>query len=261
MTVNLHIGTKLENLQLPTFRELLSCVPLPVLAGLNGFNIQVAAATHILRRYHPSPEQVSELSKHIPVDLTDLSDLDWCVGVELSLFFRKYALCGKHMENSTIREFIIADDFLTAYVNALEAGKDATTELYQIMGAICRPIVAKASADNREKLLSKEEAIHRGAFFQRHARSYFGPDLRRVAVICLYTILSTKNFINRTYMPLLSSGEGESNPINFGWHTVVMDIAENGAFGTISEVYDKGLHDIMVFCVKKSIDHRKTEKK
>ncbi len=246
-------------MQLPAFRELLSVIPESVLAGLNGFAISVAAASHVLRRYHPSPSDVSEVSKHIDIDLTDLSDLDWCVGVETTFLFRRYALCGKHMENASIREFIIADDFLTAYVKALKSGQDATTHLYRIMGAMCRPMVSRVQSDARVPLLSKEEAIHRGATFERHAHSWSGRRLRRIAVICLYTILGTKNFIARNYMPHLS-GEGDPDPINFGWHTVVMDIAENGAFGTISDVYNKGLHDIMIFCVKKAIDHRKTVK-
>lgn len=256
-TIHIQLGSKSEYMQLPSFAELHAYVHPDVMCSLDVFRIAVAATEKILIKYKPSGQQIADVSAHMNVDLTDLSDLDWTRDHTLTVHLQRYALCGQHMINSTIREFIIADDFLTKYLDALEAGRDGSEYLYAIMGAMCRPALSGDLTDPRIKLSSKEQAMHYGSIFKSAARALlYRQKIKRTAMICLYTLIATKNFISKNYMPFLS-GEGEAPAVSFGWHTIVMDIAENGAFGNISQVYDKSLHDIMIFCVKKIVDHKK----
>lgn len=247
-------------MQLPNMAELHRFVHPDVMCSLDVFRIAVAAAERLLYKYRPNAQQIAEVAAHVDVNMTDLSDLDWTKDHSINIYLKRYEVCGQHMINSSIREFIIADDLLTKYLDALEAGRNGSEYLYGIMGAMCRPASSKNLTDQRIALVSKEQAMHYGSIYRRASSSrWYRNRIKRTAMICLYTLIATKNFISKNYMPFMS-GEGEAPAVNFGWHTIVMDIAENGAFGNISQVYDKALHDIMIFCVKKSIDYKKQSK-
>lgn len=256
--IHITIGSKSEILKLPTWKELRDFVPMDIFLTMSPFVIKTWAASHLLRKYKATPAQVAQVSQVIDFDMSDLSDFDMSNDHTLKLNGIDYHLCRQHMENSTMREFIIADDFLSKYVEAINHQKPAEDHLYHLMGAICRPVSAKGNyGDRRVSLKNIHHAMTIGATFKRHARSVANKNsIKATAMICLYTALATKNFISKTYMPHLSGGENTgSRAIDFGWHTIVMDIAENGAFGKIEDVYNTNLHDIMVFCVKKALDH------
>ena len=255
--IHISIGSKSEILKLPTWKELRDFVPMDIFLTMSPFVIKTWAASHLLKKYKPTPAQVAQVSQVIDFDMSDLSDFDLSNDHTFRLNGREYHICRQQMENSTMREFIISDDFLSKYVEAINHQKPAEDHLYHLMGAMCRPQrLQKNPGDRRIPLLNIQHAKSLGAVFKRHARSLANKkDITLAAMICLYTALSTKNFIAKTYMPHLSGGENTgSRSIDFGWHTIVMDIAENGAFGTIEEVYNTNLHDIMVFCVKKALD-------
>jgi hypothetical protein len=262
VSVLVSYGSKSENVKLPTVGELFPFLRSEVLLSLNSFVISAHAAAKILRPYKPAAYHINELSKQIEFSIPDIKNINWIEGQSLTINFKKYGLCKPEMENATIREFIITDYFLNLYVKSLEAGDTAGSlkHLYGLMGAMCRPMDYQSITDPRTRIKSRQQAQVYGAIFERYSHAmYYRRRIIDIATICLYTAISTKNFINTNYMPHLGGGDGPATGPSFGWDTIVMDVAENGAFGKISEVYDTGLHDIMIFCVKKSMDFAKQQ--
>jgi len=267
------IADKSDSLQIPTNWKELRAIGMshsrltPSLLTLSPFHIQIAIAQYLLRKYTYHAGHVTEVMSHLGfcelTNMASLRDFDWSDDLTLWVWGR-YAMVRPHMDNATMREFIMADDYLTKYVAALEAHKadDAETNLYKLLATVCRPVNADAATsiklnDRRVPLTGRDQVERIAAVLRRDAKSLTGGKIRYAAAVAVMTVLATKNFIAQNYMPHLTADEdggGNGRSVNFGWHTVVMDIAENGAFGDMDVVYDSQLHDVMVFCVKKAND-------
>lgn len=261
-----HIHIKIQDLsitkELPTILALFGFLRSEILLTLSPFIISVAAAQKVLKKHYPSAEQINEVSKHIDTSIEAVKGINWSLDRSLFLF-RKFALPKPEMENATIREFIIADYYLDKYVKAME-GQDPKVlhYLFCLMGSMCRPVSNHSLTDPRTPITSRQQAEAYAAIFERHSSSVlYARRIIDIATICLYTAISTKNFIANNYMPHLNTESGGGGGISFGWDTIVMDVAENGAFGNIKDCYDTGLHDIMIFCVKKAQEFQKAKQK
>ena len=236
--------------------------------SLTPFIIRTHVATAILRAYgrYVEPQHVSEVAAHLDFcDLTSLRDFDWSRDISFRIWTHRYIMCREMLDSSTIREFIIADEYLTAYVAALEKGDaiESQKQLFYLLATVMRPAnadprVTERINDQRVPLHGRTQIEHHAAILRRYSKSLlYKRAIYYAASVAVMTVLATKNFIHANYMPHLSGDGGEgsgSGGVNFGWNTIVMDIAENGAFGDIETVYNSQLHDVMIFCVKKAQD-------
>lgn len=235
--------------------------------SLTPFRISTAVASAVFRAYGSkvTAQHVSEVAAHLDFcNLVSMKDFDWCNDVKpIRIWTHRYVMCREMLDSSTIREFIIADEYLSAYVAAMEKGdkKESQKQLFLLLATVMRP----ANADHRETerindkrvpLHGRTQVEHHAAILRRYSTSVLlKKKIYYAASIAAMTVLATKIFIHENYMPHLSGDdEGGSGGLNFGWNTIVMDLAENGAFGDIEQVYNSQLHDIMIFCIKKAQD-------
>jgi hypothetical protein len=236
--------------------------------SLTPFIIRTHVASAILKSYsrHVEPQHVSEVAAHLDFcDLKSLRDFDWSRDISFRIWTHKYIMCREMLDSSTIREFIIADEYLTAYVGALESGdvSESQKQLFLLLATVMRPAnddprVTERINDGRVPLHGRTQIEHHAAILRRYSKSLlYKKSILYAASVAVMTVLATKNFIHANYMPHLNAEGGEGGApsgVNFGWNTIVMDIAENGAFGDIETVYNSHLHDVMIFCVKKAQD-------
>jgi len=227
------------------------------LLTLNDFVIKVDIAEKLLSAFRHNTAHTAWVVPHIQVSLSKTADLDWSSHHHLNIWGMRYDMPRMMMENSTILEFIAADKSLEKYVTAISSGDVVNAEkyMYRIMGILCRPATGSNPNDRRVPFKSMEQADIYGRIFQRYADTWVhGRQILRTAAICVITVLSTKNFIADNYIPHLTGGNGAARGIDFGWDSVVMDIAENGAMGDMDTVYNTNVHQVMLFCIKKTQD-------
>lgn len=236
--------------------------------SLTPFSIKTAVASAILQAYgsRVTAQHVSEVAAHLDFcSLTTMKDFNWCNDVKpIRICTHRYVMCREMLDSSTIREFIIADEYLTAYVAAMEQGdkKESQKQLFLLLACVMRPSNAdhkdtQRNNDERVPLHGRTQVEHHAAILRRYSQSLlYKKAIYYAASIAAMTVLATKIFIHENYMPHLTGddGEGGDGGLNFGWNTIVMDLAENGAFGDIEQVYNSQLHDIMIFCIKKAQD-------
>jgi hypothetical protein len=227
--------------------------------SLDAEMIRIALAEYFLDKYWPNVSEgriqaISDIAKVFGfINFENFQGFDWQYDLHL---YKRYPMCKPMMNNSTLRELIIADGFLEKYVSG---DMDA---IWPLMGTIFRPespdqTYRLSQSDDREALLSQDHAVLLGHRFKSHSMVlYSGDKIYKAAVISLLTVLATKHFFAKNYIPLLNSDEKtEKKGINFGWHELAFDISESGNFGTIDQVYTRNVHQIMLYCIKKKQDH------
>lgn len=214
--------------------------------SMNDDMLRTAVTLHFVAKTgwlrHVATHYIAHISANLEIRFDNLIPAHIVQGFRF--FNRKYTFVKPTMEDASIREFIFADEYLQAYING---DPDA---IYYLTALLCR-------IDTSSRIRKRSQLDADAAFFRRYTGSLlFGSKITTVMANAMLLILQTKQHIKATYYPILGgSSEHQPNDIDFGFHTIVMDIAENGAYGDIEQVYDTGLHDIFVFLIKKKQDH------
>jgi hypothetical protein len=230
------------------------------LLTLDADMIRVLLAEYFVNTHMPDAtkgrlQAIAEVTKVFDfINFESFQGFEW--QYQLTLHTKKYPMCKPMMHNSTLRELVIADGYLDKYVQGdLDAIWPLTGAIFRPESGDARDVLARS--DRREPLLSQDHAVLLGIRFKSHAESLWHRDgLIKAAAIALLTVLATKHFFAKNYIPLLASDSpSEKNGINFGWHELAFDLSETGNFGTIDEVYNRNIHQIMLYCIKKKQDH------
>jgi hypothetical protein len=208
--------------------------------------LRTAVTLHFVRKTgwirHVATHYIAHISANLEIRFDNLIPVHMVQGFRL--FDRNYTFVRPTIEDASIREFIFADEYLQAYISG---DVDA---IYYLTALLCR-------RDTSARIRKRTDLDADAAFFRRYTGSLLlGARITTLMATAMMLILQTKQHIKATYYPILGgSSTAETNAIDFGFHTIVMDIAENGAYGDIEQVYDSGLHDIFVFLIKKKQDH------
>lgn len=151
-------------------------------------------------------------------------------------------------ENGRAIEYPIADDFYSDYCESNEK-----KHLVRLAATICRPesndfksIITRG--DKRIPLLSREEAIHRAEILKDL------PDEILLTVKLFFE--GIKQYVHDTYGHWLfpqtnPEEENGSGGLNFGWWGMYQDVAENGLFGNLQQVYQSLFHDVAIYLIRK----------
>lgn len=272
LTSSFIVGSQTKTVQLPTsWMELYPFMSAPLykaLLSLDNEMIRIIIAEHFVKHHAPRAdrssriEAISQIAQVFSyIDFQSFHGFEWQYDLQIGLI--KYPMSKAMMHNSTLRELVIADSFLDKYVQG------DTEAIWPLMGAIYRPSTCDLTykvqfSDGRIPLLSQDHAINIGKIYKRHATTYFYQNrIIKAAAIALLTVLATKHFFAKNYIPHLNSDDDkpEKKGINFGWHELAFDISEAGNFGTIDQVYNRNIHQIMLYCIKKKQDQEASKSK
>lgn len=211
--------------------------------------IKTYVALHFIRKTgwirHLTQHYVQHIVTNMDIRFDNLIPMHISSG--FSFFTTRYHMIKPNMENASIREFIFADEYLQAYISG---DPDA---IYYLTALLCR-------RDPLTRIRQRHELDQDVRLLKRYVSSIlFGRAILAVMATSLLLVLHTKQYIKATYFSILGSGSSSPTKIDFGFHNIVMDIAENGAYGDIEQVYDTALHDIFVFLIKKKQDFDQTQ--
>lgn len=217
--------------------------------SLNESMIRLCVAVHFVKQTgwmrHVQGHYIDHIVRNLDIRFDNLIPVHLVPG--FSFFARRYTMVAPNMEDASIREFIFADEYLQKYISG------DTSAIFHLTALLCRQ-------DTKSRIRQRQELDQEAAFIQRYAGSIlFGNQIGAAMASALMLILHTKQYLKSVYFPILGGEQPASNKIDFGFHNIVMDIAENGAFGDIEKVYDTPLHDLFVYLIKKKQDHDRSQ--
>ncbi len=182
--------------------------------------------------------------------------------------WRRKLLCwpAAKFANGTLREFAIADA-------AFEAYQDAHPQALEMLTAtLLRPRKTRRSfhfarvADSRqiERTGDERVAIVSRAELESQAQRLADKPLpSEVKAAVLMYWIGIKEYVHQAYGSYLfedPEAEQTSGPVakgpDFGWHGQAMEIAKEGALGTLEQVYDTNFHTVAMYLVKRNADRR-----
>lgn len=164
---------------------------------------------------------------------------------------KRYYLPAEDFENGQAIEYPIADDYFTKYLNT-----EKEIYLDKLIATICRPakyrfgILDKAhfnkNGDPRIPLLSRDQAEAAAPIFEKL------PQEVKFSILMYFN--GIKELVFDSYGEFLFEGvnddHSENNGVSFGWWGVYMDIAKEGAFGPLHQVYQSNFHSICMYLVQ-----------
>lgn len=175
---------------------------------------------------------------------------------------RHYFFPDAHGMNLMAIEYPIADE---AFMDYLRTGNPDALRL--LCGALLREQEPDEQAairrgDRRVPLLTRAQAQHRAEGFKRL------PD--HIQSACLLYFAGVKEFVHTSYGKVLfedTDTDEQGNPIvkstspSLGWWSVYFNVAQDGPFGKIEEVYQTSFHDVCLYLVERIRAQKEMEMK
>lgn len=161
-----------------------------------------------------------------------------------------YHLPSQLLENVRAFEYNQADKYFLKYL----MNKDQSDAL-RMVATLCRPrhwseYDIKKRDDIRQPLISETD-IH------ERAERLKGLDNRVILYVMLF-YSTCKKKIHQMAAPIFEQNDNHgktNNGYDFGWDGVFMSLAEGGAFGTLQQVHETKIHEVIIYLLKLKQDH------
>ena len=163
---------------------------------------------------------------------------------------RYYALPRENQLDITLEEWMYIDLSLQEMmeVETSEAG------LHQLLGVVCRPLARR----RRRNWNGSRRVPFNAHDIEEWMDALEGaPDYIYLAVQD-YVLRSVES-IRLTYAPLFE-GPAQGG-VNFGYKGMAMSIASTGSLGSLTEVMQHNIHDVLLYAMKAEIERREHEAK
>ena len=200
-----------------------------------------------------------------------LPALDWMDWSFPATFFTQsqriniteYITCDDKLANGTLKEFIYIDEFFSKYLTESDPHY-----LYGLTATIWRKVNTNhqqsiKTEDRRVPLISRAQ-VSQWIMNLRHYHDsiFYRSTINIMMAQSIMFAFGLKKFIHDMYGPHLFGSEGSgSMGVNFGWHTVAMDLASTHVFGNLDQVMDTNFHDLCAYLVQQKQKAVNTETK
>lgn len=159
----------------------------------------------------------------------------------------------------TIGEFKSALEVLNLYFDSKSNPDEAMLHLQYFLAILYRPKDANGQKLPFHNYVIDPQPFNEVPLWQKQCIVIWFS----FCVHCLQQADITINSIEVNLSSLFPTNSGSADPrtVNFGWTGVVMDIAETGVFGDAKETSQTSLYEILIYLLKKELDHKKASKK